>query len=183
MRSLSTLSGGIVFAWLLAASPSLAKDCKTEPIKKTGAPYISKSLGAYPDSLFAWRAAVLEKHGNGWQAWRNAEDTKVDCEVTTVDGKKRWVCTRTGRPCLGPISQYTNAAEKPKFERTLRRGDQGDDVKALQKALNGLGFELEIDGNYGRGTRDAIKAFQKANKLTTDGSFGPATQEKLLSQI
>lgn len=183
MRSLRTICGGLVFAWLFAASPVLAKDCKNEPVKKAGAPYISKTLGAYPDSLFAWRAAVLEKHGNGWQAWRNAEDTKVDCEETTVEGKKRWICTRSARPCLGPVSQYTQGTPKPKFERTLRRGDQGDDVKALQKILNDLGFELEADGNYGRGTRDAVKAFQKANKLNADGSFGPQTAEKLLAQI
>jgi len=70
-----------------------------------------------------------------------------------------------------------------KFDRILRRGDKGDDVRKLQEILNELGYEIEVDGDYGRGTKAAIRDFQKKNNLSADGNFGPNTAEVLLSKI
>lgn len=162
-----------------ASADANAKDCQKDVVTAEGEPFISRSLGAYPSSLFAWRKAAETKFGKGFQSWSVAEDKKVDCEQVSVEGKKRWVCTRTARPCKGLIG---SAEAKPKFDRTLRRGDNGEDVKALQGLLNDLGYELETDGNYGRSTREAVRDFQKKNKLPADGNFGPATAEKLLAQ-
>ena len=62
---------------------------------------------------------------------------------------------------------------------------KGNDVKALQYALNQLGFgnsgTKSLDGSFGRGTEAAVKAFQKANGLSVDGSVGAATRAKLKS--
>lgn len=162
-----------------AASAANAKDCQKDIVTAEGEPFIARSLGAYPSSLFAWRKAAEAKAGKGYQSWSVAEDKKVDCEQVTVSGKKRWVCTRSARPCKGLIG---TAEAKPKFERTLRRGDNGDDVKALQGLLNDIGYELTVDGNYGRSTREAVRDFQKKNKLPADGNFGASTAEKLLAQ-
>ncbi len=162
-----------------AASAANAKDCQKDMVTAEGEPFISRSLGAYPSSLFAWRKAAEAKFGRGFQSWTVAEDKKVDCEQVAVSGKKRWVCTRVARPCKGLIG---TAEAKPKFERTLRRGDNGDDVKALQGLLNDLGYELTVDGNYGRSTKEAVRDFQQKNKLPADGNFGSATAEKLLAQ-
>lgn len=62
---------------------------------------------------------------------------------------------------------------------TLRRGDQGDTVKRLQDALNRNGASVTIDGNYGRGTRSAVSAYQKTKGLGDDGVAGPATLRAL----
>lgn len=160
------------------ATSASAKDCQKDVVVAEGEPFISRTLGAYPSSLFAWRKAAETKFGKGFQSWAVAEDKKVDCEQVSVEGKKRWVCTRTARPCKGLIG---SAESKPKFERTLRRGDSGDDVKALQELLNAIGYELTVDGNYGRSTKDAVRDYQKRNKLPADGNFGPVTAEKLLA--
>jgi lysozyme len=60
---------------------------------------------------------------------------------------------------------------------TLRNGDEGQQVKALQKLLNA---GLTIDGIFGNATEAAVKDFQGANALTTDGIVGVNTWTKLL---
>ena len=117
---------------------------------------------------------------------RVAEDRKIDCEqVQLENGKKRWVCTRTARPCKNVLAGGVPGlgGDKPSFDRILRRGDNGDDVKKLQELLNDLGYELTVDGDYGRGTKSAVRDFQEKNGLSADGNFGPKTAEVLLSKV
>jgi membrane-bound lytic murein transglycosylase B len=54
---------------------------------------------------------------------------------------------------------------------TAREGDplRRDDVMALQEGLVKLGFLKTADGVMGSGTRQAVRAFQKANGLLPDG--------------
>ena len=62
----------------------------------------------------------------------------------------------------------------------LRKDDSGDDVAQLQEALIELGYLTgKADGNYGAKTVSAVKAFQKANGLKTDGVAGEETQKVL----
>lgn len=59
---------------------------------------------------------------------------------------------------------------------TIRKGQKGDRVKALQRSLITLGYlKGSADGVFGNGTFKAVKAFQKAKKLTTDGVAGKKT--------
>lgn len=67
--------------------------------------------------------------------------------------------------------------------KNLKRGDSGAEVKRLQDRLIKAGFKLKADSSYGPATEDALKAFQKANGLTVDGSCGPATNAKLENAI
>nr|MBR4279858.1 peptidoglycan-binding protein [Clostridia bacterium] len=63
---------------------------------------------------------------------------------------------------------------------TLRRGDKGDNVIALQTGLSQLGYYTgKIDGKFGAGTLKAVKAFQKAESLKVDGLAGKSTQAAL----
>jgi hypothetical protein len=65
---------------------------------------------------------------------------------------------------------------------TLRRGDEGAYVERLQEALKAAGFyEGEIDGDFGRGTKKAVKAFQDDRDLEPDGVVGRDTWTALLS--
>jgi Putative peptidoglycan binding domain len=67
----------------------------------------------------------------------------------------------------------------PRITRTLRRGDQGPDVKILQDALKDAGFTISSDGNFGRGTEQAVRDYQAKQRLTTDGVAGPQTLRDL----
>lgn len=53
---------------------------------------------------------------------------------------------------------------------TLRQGDRGADVLALQSALG-----VTADGAFGPRTRSALVAYQSARQLLPDGVCGPAT--------
>lgn len=67
--------------------------------------------------------------------------------------------------------------------KVLKKGSKGDAVKSLQILLIGYGYSCGssgIDGSFGPDTDQAVRAYQKANGLTVDGSVGPATWTKLL---
>lgn len=61
--------------------------------------------------------------------------------------------------------------------RTLKKGNKGNDVKLLQKALS-----IDEDGIFGVKTEDAVKAFQKRSKLIVDGIVGTKTWNALLNK-
>ena len=62
---------------------------------------------------------------------------------------------------------------------TINRGSTGDQVKALQQYLIGLGYpNVKADGIYGPVTESTVKQFQADNGVTADGNFGPQTIAK-----
>lgn len=66
--------------------------------------------------------------------------------------------------------------------QTLKPGESGDQVKAMQARLKELGYYSNtLDGQYGYGTRQAVIAFQRNNGLTQDGIAGEATLKKMVS--
>ncbi len=65
---------------------------------------------------------------------------------------------------------------------TLNRGSYGDQVKALQQYLVGMGYtNVKPDGVYGPITEAAVKEFQTDNGLSADGVFGPNTKAKAVT--
>jgi len=65
----------------------------------------------------------------------------------------------------------------PESYPTLRRNDAGADVKRMQTQLIALGYLQPggDDGDFGTGTFNAVRDFQRNNNLTTDGVAGPNT--------
>lgn len=65
---------------------------------------------------------------------------------------------------------------------TLREGDKGTAVTELQTMLKKLNYYYgSITGSFGSLTKQAVRKFQDANKLTVDGVAGPVTINKLRS--
>lgn len=68
----------------------------------------------------------------------------------------------------------------PAVPATLRQGDAGPQVRALQQRLSDLGYWTgDADGVFGPDTHHAVVALQKAAGLGRDGIVGPATQGAL----
>ena len=66
------------------------------------------------------------------------------------------------------------------YRPTLRNGDNGEYVKLLQTQLKQLMFyDGNIDGIFGSGTLQSVKAFQTNNKLISDGVVGADTWSSL----
>ncbi len=66
---------------------------------------------------------------------------------------------------------------------TLRQGSTGTAVTTLQYALRAKGHSIAVDGAFGSGTLNAVKAFQRSAGLTIDGVVGPLTWNKVLPQL
>jgi N-acetyl-anhydromuramyl-L-alanine amidase AmpD len=63
--------------------------------------------------------------------------------------------------------------------KTIKLGDKGDQVTTLQKMLNKFGYGLLEDGDFGKKTDTAVKAFQKSKGLISDGVVGEKTWNAL----
>lgn len=73
---------------------------------------------------------------------------------------------------------------RPTEIKPLRRGNKGDEVRNLQLRLVELRYlkDGDVDGNYGKGTLNAVKRFQQQNGLAPDGVAGRDTILKLYSK-
>lgn len=106
-----------------------------------------------------------------------------------VDGKQLQADAIVGKKTWNAIVRDYEASLKPatpKFERTLKEGMTGDDVKYMKDCLFTLNYYNEgvkkISSNkFGADTLDAVILFQKNNKdgngkqLDDDGKIGPLT--------
>lgn len=63
---------------------------------------------------------------------------------------------------------------------TLRSGDKGAQVQAMQGRLNAHGDNILVDGDFGPKTATALKLFQQRSGLVADGICGPMTWAALL---
>lgn len=62
------------------------------------------------------------------------------------------------------------------FYRVLASGDDGDDVRALQEFLTGLGYyDGDIDADYGGATQEAVRDFLDEHGLDRTSHVGPET--------
>lgn len=57
----------------------------------------------------------------------------------------------------------------------LKRGAKGPDVRRLQERLVAHGVIVNVDGDFGPGTEQAVRHFQQAKGLEADGKVGPRT--------
>jgi putative peptidoglycan binding protein len=74
------------------------------------------------------------------------------------------------------VRRYDQTLSKGKIVKdTLRLGDQGADVRALQTTLSTLGDNLDTDGDFGAATLAAVRTFQSTHNLVADGVVGPKT--------
>ena len=107
--------------------------------------------------------AIIKQHGSLENAFRNGA---LSSDIL--------------REALNKLS--SGYGELSSVQRTLKIGAAGDDVKAVQESLKELGYELGkfgADGKYGKITKSAVEAFQKANNLEVTGIVDDKTLSAL----
>jgi peptidoglycan hydrolase-like protein with peptidoglycan-binding domain len=81
------------------------------------------------------------------------------------------------------LSSSTGGTTTPTTQaptQTLKPGDTGAQVKALQRSLAALGFSSGTpDGDYGPSTQSAVERFQSSKGIAADGIVGPQTLNAL----
>lgn len=116
-----------------------------------------------------------------WQ-WRRYSGTNPHdhhVHISVQDEKAKYDDVRSWG--IAPISLAISPPEiQPKPQPlTLHLGDSGLDVKLLQIRLVNKGLRVDIDGNFGKRTEDAVVLFQKNHGLHADGVVGPQTWKAL----
>jgi len=84
----------------------------------------------------------------------------------------------------GLQAQGKAQGEGPTAGRLLKKGTEGGDVRYLQRKLVALGYtNIQIDGKFGKGTEDAVRALQQAFNYNVDGDVGEATNKLIYQQL
>ncbi|MEH2308122.1 peptidoglycan-binding domain-containing protein [Nostoc sp.] len=127
-----------------------------------------KAAGLPVDGIVG--ASTLQKLEN-WQA-------KKPSTTTTQAKKATVVSTQAKKPSTTSlVRSATNQRRNPNY---LAKGDEGEDVRALQERLRIAGFYYgNATGIFGPITEESVKRFQDSYKLSVDGIAGPATLRKL----
>lgn len=94
----------------------------------------------------------------------------------TATPKPTTTASPSGSSSQSSSSSSTVTAAPQSTSVTLRNGDTSGSVLTLQNALKSLGYYTgKLDGIFGNGTENAVRAFQKQAGLTQDGVAGPKT--------
>jgi hypothetical protein len=157
-RSLTRLAFAAAAFFMAGVPAAMAEDdCKSAVVAE-GKPASLRDLGAYPNSLLAWRSAVKEKYGSEYNSWRYSKDAKVDC----VQKKDQWICTRNARPCKDVLHKVLEGAAAKvkgncKEEPLSSYGVAKNDDKAAEKeAISG--WTIDTSKKYGKDWADWDKA-------------------------
>jgi lysozyme family protein len=95
--------------------------------------------------------------------------------VSPQQAKSR--ATPTANPSEGEATNLDRLTDKA----TLREGSKNtEEVKALQRELREEGYDLNVDGKFGKKTTEAVKDFQRQSGLQVDGVVGGKTWEQLI---
>ncbi|NVI33412.1 N-acetylmuramoyl-L-alanine amidase, partial [Streptomyces sp. CAI-17] len=109
--------------------------------------------------------AVDGAFGSATQAAVRAFQQDKGLEADGIVGKATWTA-------------LLSAGSTP----TLRSGSSGEAVSRLQRALTAAsGKTVAVDGSFGSGTAEAVRAYQSARSLEADGVVGAATWKALQS--
>jgi hypothetical protein len=110
-----------------------------------------------------WRDQVFNKYGERFGRWDRAACPKVDCGPSTITGFSR--CTYSAYPC----------ASKPYLETELT----GDEIRELQQLLKKRGYPTKVDGLFGANTHEALRRWQRSQKIDDDGLPTRANLDRL----
>lgn len=126
-------------------------------------------------------AVALVGAALAWMLGGGTEDSAIVTTTTTTIAEPTTTepTAAPTTPTTAPEETTSTTTEPEPTPATVRQGDSGEGVRAVQQALAGLGYDVGVDGNFGAQTAAAVVAFQTASGLEPDGVVGPATHVAL----
>jgi peptidoglycan hydrolase-like protein with peptidoglycan-binding domain len=88
-----------------------------------------------------------------------------------------------GRPPSPPTGSSCDRYQPVDWEYPIRRCERGWLVYSVQTMLDGLGYDVRLDGHFGPQTERAVLAFQDDSGLAVDGLVGPRTWSALSGEF
>ena len=168
----ATGSAGVSYTTLKAGMSGDAVKLMQQKLKDLGY-YGGAVTGSFGN--VTWEAVRAFQRANGLTADGVAGPKTLAALYGTTGGTSSGSGTGTG-------STTTGSSDTVTVNATLQVGSRGTDVKNLQTRLKELGYLTgSADGVFGTATETAVKAFQKANSLTSDGVAGPRTLNRINS--
>ena len=109
-----------------------------------------------------------------------------------VVGKSTWYRISYIYVAVKRLAELNSEGERPQYNDNsypglLRFGDTGSGVQNLQfylktiAAFNPFISDLSIDGFFGKGTEESVRAFQRTYGLSVDGIVGESTWNRIVS--
>jgi cell wall-associated NlpC family hydrolase len=68
-------------------------------------------------------------------------------------------------------------------DRPLREGDQGSDVRTLQRDLTRVGLRTEVDGQYGPHTARRVKSWERHSRRRVNGRLSRPEARTITGQV
>jgi N-acetylmuramoyl-L-alanine amidase len=126
--------------------------------------------------------SLFLRTATSWIGMRRVPLNSVGAFATKVEftyARVLWLRVTVGA-YHGNLPGASRADQVTVYGRTLRVGDTGADVRALQERLAALHYFVgAVDGSYGYDTMQAVVAFQKVNGLTRTGVATATVQTRL----
>jgi putative chitinase len=108
------------------------------------------------------------------------ETLRINGGYTDLSTREAWRARWT-QECFGDVAAPVVTPPSP--APTIVPAPDVTTILGLQTALRRLGFEIDVDGDYGPQTRETVKAFQVHSSLAADGIVGAQTQAALLKAL
>lgn len=182
---------------------NVAQEWASLPVLSTGKSYYPRQPAAHtPDDLRAQVEALRTGRLFGPPAAETVPNPRTrpggDDPALGAAGARSMPEMVPGSPsaAYGPLASAEPALGLPALAGTINgegriveRGTRGDAAREWQAFLNERGYTdaagrpLTVDGNFGRRTREATKAFQAASQIEADGRVGPETLSAALYTI
>ena len=142
------------------------------------AEYLTTKKGAVESAAWFWKTNNLNRFADvgdivGLTKAINGGDIGLTDRKKRYESAKKVLSTVSAFPTVVNDQITDSVTQSP--NRTLRRGDRGEDVATLQRALG-----LKPDGVFGVGTEATLKSWQAKYGFVVDGIAGPKVLAKLL---
>ncbi|MGH3243949.1 MAG: peptidoglycan-binding domain-containing protein [Spirillospora sp.] len=145
--------------------PAVVKAIKSQPWQKLGpgdSDYRIASMGCYLKQFKFYNKCNATPAGEDWPS-------------DFTNAVKKYQKARN-LPQTGELDVETWAALAIDNGEVGIGSSRTHQIKGIQYAMKVLqSSSLKVDGNYGKDTAAAVKAFQKRKKIDPDGIFGPIT--------